>query len=40
MFMEKFREVEGGRYYHELTDGWQREFWARSVSGWEASEAV
>ena len=38
--MEKFREIEGGRYYHELTGVWQREFWARSVSGWEANEAV
>ena len=39
MFLEKIREVEGG-CYHELTGKWQREFCGRSISGWEANEAV
>ena len=29
-----------GGYYHELTGMSQREFCGRSVSGWEANEAV
>ena len=37
-----FGEDHRGRAgcYHELTGKWQREFCGRSVSGWEANEAV